>query len=61
MWNNGEEQLQGEQETQPFCGRLWEEDWDNIMKVSKPFPLSFFFFCFLFIYLFFHLFLLVGG
>lgn len=42
MWNRGEEQLQGEQETQPSCGRLWDEDWDNIMRVSKPFPLSFF-------------------
>ena len=42
MWSRGEEQLQGEQETQPSCGRLWDEDWDNIMRVSKPFPLSFF-------------------
>ena len=41
MWNHGEEQLQGEQETQPSCGRLWDEDWDNIMKVSKPFSCLF--------------------
>ena len=51
MWNNGEEQLQGKQETQPFCGRLWEEDWD-IMKVSKPFPLFFFFLLFIYLFIF---------
>ena len=42
MWNHGGEQLQGEQEIQPLCGRLWDQDWYNTAKVSRPFPLSFF-------------------